>query len=193
MIKTDAIRHPALPTLALGLLLTLSLSGCGETRRALGFEKTPPDEFQVVQRAPLTLPPDFALRPPSPGASRPQESTTREQARQVLTGTRQVTPIATQGRSTGDVALLKRAGAENIQPDIRSLVNKESQALAEADKTFGDKIVFWRKPEPAGEILNPSLESQRLRQNQALGKSLSDGETPLIVRRKKGWLEGVFD
>lgn len=193
MIKTNAIRHPALPTLALGLLLTLSLSGCGETKRALGFEKTPPDEFQVVQRAPLTLPPDFALRPPSPGASRPQESTTREQARQVLTGTRQVTPIATQGRSTGDVALLKRAGAENIQPDIRSLVNKESQALAEADKTFGDKIVFWRKPEPAGEILNPSLESQRLRQNQALGKSLSDGETPLIVRRKKGWLEGVFD
>lgn len=193
MTMTNAIRHPALPTLALGLLLTLSLSGCGETRRALGFEKTPPDEFQVVQRAPLTLPPDFALRPPSPGASRPQESTTREQARQVLTGTRQVTPIATQGRSTGDVALLKRAGAENIQPDIRSLVNKESQALAEADKTFGDKIVFWRKPEPAGEILNPSLESQRLRQNQALGKSLSDGETPLIVRRKKGWLEGVFD
>jgi hypothetical protein len=193
MIKTNSIGHPVLRTAALGLLLTLSLSGCGETKRALGFEKTPPDEFQVVQRAPLTLPPDFALRPPAPGASRPQESSTREQARQVLTGTRQVNPISSQGRTNGDMALLKRAGAENIQPDIRSLVNKESQALADADKTLGDKIVFWRKPEPTGEILNPSAESQRLRQNQALGKSLSDGETPLIVRRKKGWLEGVFD
>jgi hypothetical protein len=193
MIKTNVIPHPILRAATLGLLLTLSLSGCGEAKRALGFEKTPPDEFQVVQRAPLTLPPDFSLRPPAPGATRPQDSTTREQARQALTGTRQVTPIGTQGRSSGDVALLRRAGAENIQPDIRSIVNKETQALAEMDKSFGDKIVFWRKPEPTGEVLNPSLESQRLRQNQALGKSLSDGETPLIVRRKKGWFEGVFD
>ena len=46
------------------LALCVLLPACAETRRALGFDKAPPDEFQVVQRAPLSVPPDFALRPP---------------------------------------------------------------------------------------------------------------------------------
>ena len=66
---------------ALAVLLPLVLSACQDAKRALGYEKMPPDEFQVVQRAPLSMPPDFSLRPPQPGATRPQEGTTREQAR----------------------------------------------------------------------------------------------------------------
>lgn len=173
--------------------LMLALSACSEAKRSLGYEKMPPDEFQVVQRAPLAMPPDFALRPPSPGAARPQEGTTREQARQQLMGVRQTSPISTAGRSQGEVALLRRAGAEEIQPEIRSLVNKESQALADADKSFTDKVVFWRKPEPMGEALDAGKETKRLRENQALGRSLSDGDTPVIKRRQKGMLEGIFD
>ncbi|MGE5504930.1 MAG: DUF3035 domain-containing protein [Actinomycetota bacterium] len=190
---SNVVSRPVLRTAACGLLLTLALSGCSEVKRSLGFEKMPPDEFQVVSRAPLSMPPDFALRPPAPGSTRPQENTTREQARQALLGTRQVTPISTAGRSQGDMALLKRAGAEGIQPDIRSIVNKETQALAEADKSLADRIVFWRKTDPSGEAVDPAKEAQRLRENQALGKSLSDGDTPLIQRRQRGWLEGVFD
>jgi len=66
------------------MLACLALSGCGETRRALGYDKTPPDEFTVVSRAPLSQPPDYALRPPDPGAPRPQDGGVRDQARQVL-------------------------------------------------------------------------------------------------------------
>ena len=33
-----------------------------------GPGQAPPDEFQVVRRAPLILPPDYSLRPPEPGA-----------------------------------------------------------------------------------------------------------------------------
>ena len=36
------------------------LAACG-----LGYNKNPPDEFNVVRRAPLILPPEFNLRPPS--------------------------------------------------------------------------------------------------------------------------------
>ena len=178
---------------ALAVLLPLALSACDSTKRALGYEKQPPDEFQVVSRAPLSMPPDFSLRPPQPGATRPQEGTTRDQARQIVTGQRSVTPIATDGRDSGDVALLKRVGADSIQPNIRVLVNKENQALLEADKSFSDRIVFWRKAEPPGTAVDPVKETQRLRENQALGKSVSDGETPQIERRKKAWLEGVFN
>lgn len=177
----------------LAVALPLVLSACDSAKRALGYEKMPPDEFQVVQRAPLAMPPDFSLRPPQPGSARPQEGTTREQARKIITGQRGATPIATEGRSQGDIALLKRVGAGSIQPDIRVLVNKENQALLEADKSLADRIVFWRKPEPPGTAVDPTKETQRIRENQALGKSVSDGETPQIQRRKRAWLEGVFN
>lgn len=173
----------------------IALSGCTDARKALGFEKAPPDEFQVVERAPLSMPPDFSLRPPAPGTVRPQEGNVRDQARAALVGRTTATPISAQGRSTGDVALLKKAGAEQIQPEIRSMVNKETQAIAEADKSFTDKVVFWRKPDGpgAGEQLDATKEAQRLRENQALGRGIGDGDTPRIARRKKGMLEGIFD
>jgi hypothetical protein len=180
---------------SLALLGAIALSGCTDARRALGYEKAPPDEFQVVERAPLAMPPDFSLRPPAPGAVRPQEGNVRDQARQALAGRATGTPVSSQGRSQGDVALLKKAGAEQIQPDIRVVVNKETQSLAEADKSFTDKLVFWRKPDGigAGEQLDASKEAQRLRENQALGRAVGDGDSPRIARRKKGMLEGILD
>jgi hypothetical protein len=177
--------------LAALVVAAVGLSACSEVRRTLGYEKQPPDEFQVVQRAPLSLPPDFGLRPPTPGAVRPQEGSPRDQARRVLTGNRGSAPLASDGRSTGDIAFAKRIGADQIQPDIRATVNKETQALAETEKSFSDRLVFWRKAEPSGVAVDPVKESQRLRENQALGRPVSDGETPKIERRKKAILEGV--
>ncbi len=65
----------------------LLLAGCGdEMRKQFGLGKNPPDEFQVVRRAPLSLPPDFGLRPPQPGAVRPQEGMVSDQARSAVLG-----------------------------------------------------------------------------------------------------------
>ena len=58
--------------------LAFAVSGCESTRETFGLNKTAPDEFQVVSRAPLSLPPDFTLRVPDPGAPRPQTGTTTE-------------------------------------------------------------------------------------------------------------------
>lgn len=195
MRNTTPTSIRALLAASVAVAAAIALSGCTDARRALGFEKAPPDEFQVVERAPLSMPPDFSLRPPAPGAVRPQEGNVRDQARQALLGRTTGTPVSAQGRSTGDVALLKKAGAEQIQPDIRLMVNKESQALADADKSFTDKLVFWRKPDGpgAGEQLDATKEAQRLRENQALGRSVGDGDSPRIARRRKGMLEGIFD
>src|SRR5687767_10455914 len=71
---------------AIMLVAGLAASGCDNARKAMGFDKNTPDEFKIVNRAPLSLPPDYALRPPQPGASRPQEQTVPEQARQALIG-----------------------------------------------------------------------------------------------------------
>ena len=47
----------------------LTLTGCTAFRTAIGATKNPPDEFTVVTKAPLVIPPDFNLRPPQPGAA----------------------------------------------------------------------------------------------------------------------------
>ena len=38
--------------------MVLALSACEGVKKQLGFTKQSPDEFKVVSRAPLTLPPD---------------------------------------------------------------------------------------------------------------------------------------
>ena len=45
------------------LICVSILSGCGLTRSDLGLEKATPDEMLVVSRAPLSIPPEFNLRP----------------------------------------------------------------------------------------------------------------------------------
>ena len=49
-------------TIAL-LATCVALSACGVMREQLGFEKNSPDEMLVVSRAPLSVPPEFGLRP----------------------------------------------------------------------------------------------------------------------------------
>ncbi|HET6223803.1 MAG TPA: DUF3035 domain-containing protein, partial [Dongiaceae bacterium] len=107
--------HPWTGVAAVGLLV--ALTGCGnQIRESLGLNKQSPDEFAVVAHAPLTLPPDFNLRPPQPGAPRPQEGTTADQARTALFGNGQDTGIGAPAvdQTGGEVALLQNAGATGI-------------------------------------------------------------------------------
>lgn len=41
----------------------LAVSGCGLTKKDLGLENHGPDENKVVTNAPLTLPPEYNVRP----------------------------------------------------------------------------------------------------------------------------------
>ena len=56
---------------ALTAVAAIALSGCTSAQKALGMSKVVPDEFRVVSKAPLAVPPDYALRPPAPGEPRP--------------------------------------------------------------------------------------------------------------------------
>ena len=180
------------------LLLALGLGGCSEARRAVGWDKAPPDEFKILTRAPLAMPPDYGLRPPTPGAPRPQEGSTTDQARTAITGGRPgarpgAAPAVGAGRpSAAEVALLEKAGADRADPAIRATVDREARAVADADRSFTDKLIFWREPEPAGTVIDAEREQQRLRENQALGRPANSGDTPIVRRRQRGLLEGLF-
>src|ERR1700749_573834 len=56
---------------ATAVALIAPLGACSDgmsgVRAALGITKEAPDEFGVISRAPLSMPPDYTLRPPQIG------------------------------------------------------------------------------------------------------------------------------
>ena len=172
------------------LLAAATLSGCTDARRALGYDKAPPDEFAVVSRAPLAQPPDYNLRPPAPGAARPQEGTSADQARGALTPGKAVATAAT--ASAGEKALLAKSGADKAPADIRRKVNEETTAFVEADHGFVDKLLFWRTPAPpSGEPVDAKAEAQRLK-DRAQGKVPPDGDAVKIAPSESGFFSRIF-
>jgi hypothetical protein len=125
------------------LTVGLGLAGCESARQALGMTKVVPDEFRVVTKAPLVVPPDYALRPPSPGEPRPQELQPESQARVALMGQRDA-----EDRSDGEKLLVAKAGADKADPLIRYVIDDEFGAVAHKDRSFADRVMFWRKDKP---------------------------------------------
>ncbi len=119
----------------------LGLAGCSSTAKALGMTKVTPDEFRVVTKAPLVVPPDYALRPPTPGQPRPQELQPETAARNALLGQRDAL-----ARSDGEKLLAAKAGADRADPLVRYVVDDEFGALAHKEPSFADRVMFWRKP-----------------------------------------------
>ncbi|MFT6558101.1 MULTISPECIES: DUF3035 domain-containing protein [Sneathiella] len=183
------------------LLSTVVLTGCEGTRQALGIDgKKAPDEFAVLTKAPLIIPPDFSLRPPSPGQRGPQDFKVQENARNTLFGRSSSSGVITQeeaaaaGTSAGELALLRKADADVVDPAIREVVDQETSTLAENDETLVEKIMFWQTQPKYGSVVDPVQEKKRIQENAALGNSPSaGGDTPTIERRKRALLEGLFD
>jgi len=175
-------------------LVVILLSGCDKAKQALGQTKEGPDEFSVFQRAPLSLPPDYNLRPPKPGSKRPQSIEPRDKAIQALGIKRNSGKIINKAHnlsklSRGELEVLKLTGATKADPSIRRKIREENLILAEKSKSFTDKITFWRNPTKFGVSVNPALEAKRIRKNQALGKPLNKGDIPIIKRRRKAIFE----
>lgn len=125
--------------LAGALLAAVGLAGCSSARGALGMTKVTPDEFRVVTKAPLVVPPDYSLRPPAPGQPRPQELQPESAARVALAGQREG-----EARSQGERLLVARAGGDRADPLIRYVVDDEFGNIAHKEQSFADRVMFWR-------------------------------------------------
>ena len=105
----------------------LVLCGCTAFRTAIGAAKNPPDEFTVVTKAPLVIPPDFNLRPPQPGAAARNEPDPDGLARDALFpqgGVNQAAALGTE-YSEGEKFLLTRTNALAVDPSIRRRVTTD--------------------------------------------------------------------
>lgn len=188
-INTHSARR-WLPVLAAGSLVTLT--GCGESNlaRTFGLTRDAPDEFMVTTQAPLSMPPDFNLRPPRPGVVRPQQRPEREQAEEALVPQLALTGPVTGAPSRGQAALLDESGPA-VPSDVRQLVDQDAK-LEQASDGFLDRVLTWRKDDTRNLEVDPEKENQRLRQNAALGQSNADGVTPTIKPKRETWFQKMF-
>lgn len=140
----------------------------------LGIEKTTPDEFSVMPSVPLSMPPDYSLRPPGSTNSSSAVAATNRPSSSVLFGEN----IArTDGMSSSETNLLSMAGAKDADPNIRDTVDHETALLTKTDKTFVDNLLFWKEPPLPGTVINPEEEKERLQEAKTAETSDNNTQT----------------
>jgi len=172
-------------------LAVLALTACGDIREDLGLGRSSPDEFAVVDRAPLSMPPDFALRPPAPGAPRPQEVDMSQRANNILYGADANTPAPNQNSaapSGAEKQLLATTGADKAAPDIRSTVDREAAEVVVGNDHLVEDLLWWRNKEKPAATVDAPAELARIKDAKAKNQPLNSGATPVIERDKTGWL-----
>ena len=161
-------------------------AGCSSTRSALGMTKVTPDEFRVVSKAPLVVPPDYALRPPAPGEPRPQELQPESAARTALLGQREA-----QARSDGEKLLVAKAGADKAEETVKANVLVNESATATLSELFSqhpliirariaavDQKTCSRKVHPADKPSRAKRVARRERHHQPLAPELHGSALP---------------
>lgn len=118
-------------SMALALLAAGSLSGCGGLKDALGANKYPPDEFAVVSKRALVIPPDYNLRPPGPNAPKPKEADPAEMAlMSMFPQSKQQVSI-----SPAEQQMLKATGGSSADADVRSDLSPEGNVVNKGNLT----------------------------------------------------------
>lgn len=174
----------------------IGLAACShgsDLKETLGLNRKGPDEFAVVSRPALSVPPEFNLTPPKQGADSLISASTvsaSEQAHGVVLGnptssTKAATavPLVASGNlpSGADSQLLSNAGADKAKPDIRSQIAEDSlngKTVASSPYLLGNK-----KDDP---IVDSKKEVDRIKQNKDQNQPITGDDTPTIAPKSKG-------
>lgn len=113
------------------LIASTLVSGCA----ALGGSNSP-DEFRVVKKAPLVVPPDYSLRPPEAGSGTPFEVDETRAGTASAFGS----DIGTNA-SASERALVASAGANAVSPVIREQVDWEEAAIIRKSARVSDRVM----------------------------------------------------
>jgi len=180
-------RSRNLAGLAAVSLALVSLSACESIRSAAGLTKQSPDEFAVVSKAPLIIPPDYNLRPPKPGAPPLNQVSPTESAEAALYSDdpKAVASWISGSYSNGEKMLLAQTGAASATDGIRQQIAADNSGADSADEGFTDHLLF-STPDTGDAPLNADAEKARI-----------DGKaTPTQQQSQQkdsgGWLDGIF-
>lgn len=173
------------------LAAVLALAGCQGVKEQLGVGRNSPDEFTVIKRAPLTLPPDYSLRVPSTGTA-PAAAIASNQAKTIVLGSSADAAAA----GSAEEALLRRMGADHARADIREVISEENGFIALDNRKALDKLMFWSDKDPGDADIPVSKvdskkEAERLKKAQEEGKPVNSGDVP-VIEPKKSTIDKIF-
>lgn len=120
-----------------------ALAGCASGRDT-GINEGRQDEFLVVTKPPLTVPPEYSLRPPRAGQGLPLEVDPARSGSVTAFG-----ETLGQNASAAERALVAAAGANAVDPLIRAQVDWEEASTIRKSRSLSDRILFWRDDEEA--------------------------------------------
>lgn len=167
-------------------LLCAALSACeGSVKESLGLSRKAPDEFRVYSRPPLSVPPEFNLRPPANA-----DETAADGAPLEPTGpATRVTPVESAELPSGaDAQFLQNAGAHNASGNIR----RELRGDAAGGTAVKDDRYFFGGNSASDPTVDAEAEAKRLKDNKAANKPVTEGDTPTIQPKSKGILGDLF-
>ncbi len=177
------------------LISMMVLTACeGGVRESLGINRNAPDEFVVVSRPPLSVPPEFDLVPPTPGAISPQESA-RGRAQSALLGGSEtaVESVSAAGTaSSAEASFLSKLKVDEADPNIRQVLGKDltTKPPTKDAKSLLEKLNITPTQQP---VVDAKKETERLRANKKSGKPVTEGETPTVdSSKKKSVLDVLF-
>lgn len=155
-------------------------------RKMAGLNKAAPDEFAVLTKGSLVIPPDFGLMPPKPGSAPTNQTDPVTSAEGALFGSDAATANLPANVSAGEKSLLANAGAAAANPQIRQDIAADNKAMLAADDSFTNDILFWQeKKKDNGKPVDADAEAKRLKDGQPA--------KPEDEKDSGGWFDGWFD
>jgi hypothetical protein len=173
-----------------GVLLAagLSLMSCDTIRNAAGITKQPPDEFAVVTKAPLIIPPDYNLHPPKPGAAPLNQASPTQTAQAALYSDDAASVAATidGNYSQAEKMLLATSGAATADDSIRRVIAADN-SNAEDTGTLTDSLLFGGSSAPVGDKpVDADAEAARI-------AAAKNGATPADKADEKATEKATID
>ena len=154
-------------------LSALALGGCTQTTKALGITKNAPNEFNILTKAPLVIPPEYNLRPPQVGVSTAENNYSQKAAREALVG-----DIDAAEPTRGEIVLMSKAGVGSANQEIRLEIDGQN-SVERKTEGFTDRVLFWRDGRvvnPDGSPLDNEVEAKRL---QSINAATGGGEVEI--------------
>jgi hypothetical protein len=192
------------------ILTTLTACTASDVRESVGLTRTAPDEFVVVSRPPLSVPPDFELRPPRPGAQRAAESTELQAKKLILKDGEQqsqtleelvpapknvetaIDPVITSdAKTSAESNILSKLGTDKADPDIRTKLGTDAVTPRDTSdaKSLYEKLIKADGEEP---VVDAKQEAARIRSNKEAGKPVNEGDVPEAESSKKSVIDRIF-
>ena len=184
----------------------LMLAACsGNTvKDTLGLTRAAPDEFRVVSRPPLSVPPQFNLRAPDATAAAPGQTPADQAAKSALTGQENTfilpakenaaaAPVAASAKpSSPEDNFLRKAGAAAADANIRNELIEERVTKQQEEEESSWWDILSTKPAKKDPTVDAKGEAERIQKNEDEGKPVTEGDTPEVKGKDTGILGRIL-